>query len=51
MPAQLRTEIQHFYSMYKQPEGKDVEIQGWDDRDAASEAIEDGRRRYQEEHS
>ena len=25
MPPQLRTEIQHFYSMYKQPEGKDVE--------------------------
>ena len=51
LTEQLRTEIQHFYSMYKQPEGKDVEIQGWDDRDAASEAIEDGRRRYQEEHS
>ena len=51
MPAQLRTEIQHFYSMYKQPEGKDVDIQGWDDRDAASEAIEAGRRRYREAHS
>ena len=51
MPSQLRTEIQHFYSMYKQPEGKDVDIQGWDDRDAAAEAIEAGRRRYQEEHS
>jgi inorganic pyrophosphatase len=51
MPAQLRSEIQHFYSMYKQPEGKDVDIQGWDDRDDAEAAIETGRRRYEEEHS
>ena len=51
MPAQLRTEIEHFYSMYKQPEGKDVDVQGWDDADAASEAIEKGRKRYQEENS
>ena len=51
LPGQLRTEIEHFYSMYKQPEGKDVDIQGWDDRDAASEAIEAGRRRYEEAHS
>ena len=51
MPKQLRTEIEHFYSMYKQPEGKDVDVQGWDDSAAAAEAIEQGRRRYQEEHS
>jgi inorganic pyrophosphatase len=49
MPSQLRSEIQHFYSMYKQPEGKDVEIQGWDDRAAAAEAIDDARRRFQEQ--
>ena len=48
MPAQLRTEIQHFYSMYKQPEGKEVEIHGWEDRDAAEAAVDDGRRRYAE---
>jgi inorganic pyrophosphatase len=49
MPSQLRSEIQHFYSMYKQPEGKDVEIQGWDGRAAAAEAIDAGRRRFQEQ--
>jgi len=49
MPKQLRTEIEHFYSMYKQPEGKDVDVQGWDDSAAAAEAVEQGRTRYQEE--
>src|SRR4051812_42117081 len=48
LPEQLRTEIQHFYSMYKQPEGKDVEVHGWDDRDAAEAAIDEGRRRHAE---
>ena len=51
MPPQLRSEIQHFYSMYKQPEGKDVDIQGWDGHEDAEEAIDAGRRRYREEHS
>jgi inorganic pyrophosphatase len=50
MPPQLRSEIEHFYSMYKQPEGKEVDIQGWDGREAAADAIEAARRRYQEEH-
>src|SRR3954454_15774751 len=41
LPEQLRTEIQHFYSIYKQPEGKQVDIHGWADRDAAEAAIGD----------
>ena len=48
LSGQLRTEIEHFYSMYKQPEGKDVTIHGWADRDAAEAAIESGRRRFAE---
>ena len=51
LSEQLRTEIQHFYSMYKQPEGKQVDIHGWAGRDAAEAAVEEGRRRYTEEHS
>jgi inorganic pyrophosphatase len=51
LPAQLRSEIQHFYSMYKQPEGKDVEVQGWDDRKAAGEAVVAGRKQFQEKRS
>jgi len=51
LAQQLRTEIQHFYSMYKQPEGKQVDVHGWEDRDAAEAAVAEGRRRYREEHS
>jgi inorganic pyrophosphatase len=48
IPATLRTEIEHFWSIYKEPEGKAVEIQGWEDRDVALELIEQGRRRRAE---
>jgi inorganic pyrophosphatase len=48
LSAQLRTEIEHFYSMYKQPEGKDVDVHGWEDRAAAEEAVAAGIRRYAE---
>jgi inorganic pyrophosphatase len=48
LPKTLRTEIEHFWSIYKEPEGKPVEIQGWEDRDVAFEVIEDGRRRRAE---
>jgi inorganic pyrophosphatase len=51
MSSQLRTEIQHFYSMYKEPEGKHVDVQGWDDAAAAAEAIQKGRKAYQERNS
>ena len=51
LPTQLRSEIQHFYSMYKQPEGKEVDIQGWDDAAAAAAAIEKAREQYQEKRS
>ena len=45
IPKTLRTEIEHFWSIYKEPEGKAVEIEGWEDRDVALELIETGRRR------
>jgi len=51
LPSQLRSEIEHFYSMYKQPEGKEVEVHGWEDREAAVEAIEAGRKRHAEARS
>ena len=46
---QLQREIYHFFSVYKQLEGKEVEVQGWRSRDEALEVIEDGRR-LQSEH-
>jgi inorganic pyrophosphatase len=43
LPAQLRQEIEHFFSIYKIPEGKDVEIQGWEDREFAERLLADSR--------
>ncbi len=48
LSEQLRSEIQHFYSMYKQPEGKEVQVHGWEDRDAAEQAIDTGLKRFAE---
>ena len=48
LPKGLRTEIEHFWSIYKEPEGKQVVIHGWADRDAAEAAVDEGRRRYAE---
>ena len=44
IPEQLQREITHFFSVYKQLEGKDVEVDGWRSREEALEVIEDGRR-------
>jgi inorganic pyrophosphatase len=48
LPDQLREEIHHFFSIYKQPEGKEVEVDGWYPREKALEMIEAGRRRWRE---
>jgi inorganic pyrophosphatase len=48
IPETLRTEIEHFWSIYKEPEGKPVEIQGWEDRSCALDVIEQSRRRAAE---
>ena len=45
LPDQLRSEIEHFFSIYKQPEGIEVEMQGFEDREAALAVIEDARER------
>ena len=51
LPGQLRTEIEHFFSIYKQLEGKAVTIAGWRSREEALEVIADGRRLEQERSS
>ena len=43
---QLRTEIEHFFSIYKQPEGIEVEVHGFEDRGTALEVIERARERF-----
>jgi inorganic pyrophosphatase len=48
LPLQLRTEIEHFFSIYKQPEGKEVVIDGWFPREDAEKILEASRARYAE---
>jgi inorganic pyrophosphatase len=45
---QLQREITHFFSTYKQLEGKDVDVEGWRSREEALEVIADGRRLHEE---
>jgi inorganic pyrophosphatase len=43
-------EIAHFFAIYKQLEpGKDTQVEGWKDRTAAEEAIEQSRGRFREQ--
>jgi inorganic pyrophosphatase len=46
LPGQLRDEIEHFFTIYKQPEGKTVEVQGWEDRDVAESLLAEARERF-----
>jgi inorganic pyrophosphatase len=48
IPQNLQREIEHFFSIYKQLEGKEVDVQGWRSREEALEVIADGRRLEQE---
>ena len=43
LPDRLQDEIEHFFSIYKQPEGKDVTVDGWYSREEALEEIERAR--------
>jgi inorganic pyrophosphatase len=49
VPAQVREEIAHFFGMYKQPEGKTVQVDGWYPRKDAEELLAAGRRRHREQ--
>jgi inorganic pyrophosphatase len=46
LPHRLQDEIEHFFSIYKQPEGKQVTVDGWYPREAALEEIEASRERW-----
>jgi inorganic pyrophosphatase len=47
VPQHYLKEVEHFFSIYKDLEGKRVQIIGWDKSIAAMEAIRDGMARYQ----
>jgi len=48
IPEQLQREITHFFSVYKQLEGKAVQVDGWRSKEEALEVIADGRRLHAE---
>jgi inorganic pyrophosphatase len=48
LPDQLRKEIPHFFSVYKEIDEKPVEIQGWHSRDDALDVIADARRLHEQ---
>jgi inorganic pyrophosphatase len=49
LPKQLRDEIAHFFSVYKDLEQKKVTVDGWYQREDALEEIEAARRRFAED--
>ena len=46
LPEQLRNEIEHFFSVYKDLEQKTVKVDGWYSREDAFEEIRKARERY-----
>lgn len=46
LPEPLKAEISHFFAVYKQPEGKHVEVEGWAPLDKALEILEESRERF-----
>jgi len=48
LPEGLRNEIAHFFSIYKNLEQKEVEVEGWYSREDAQAEIEDSRARFRE---
>ena len=51
VPSQLRDEIAHFFSVYKDLEQKKVTVDGWYSREEALEEIEASRKRCKESKS
>jgi inorganic pyrophosphatase len=48
LPKQLRDEIAHFFSIYKDLEQKKVDVDGWYSREDAVKEIEASRKRFEE---
>jgi inorganic pyrophosphatase len=48
IPNQLQREISHFFSIYKELEGKAVEVEGWRSREEALAVIEEARKLQQQ---
>jgi inorganic pyrophosphatase len=49
LPEPLRNEISHFFSIYKQLEDIDVDVDGWFSREEAIDVIDEAQKRYRED--
>jgi inorganic pyrophosphatase len=47
VPAHLLREIEHFFTIYKDLEEKEVRVEGWEPRERAVEVIRESMARYQ----
>ena len=48
LSQQMRDEIAHFFSVYKQPDGHEVTVDGWGPRDDALAVIDASRQRHRD---
>ncbi|HEV2753728.1 MAG TPA: inorganic diphosphatase [Solirubrobacteraceae bacterium] len=48
LPSALRDEISHFFSIYKQPQGIHVKVDGWYPREDAQQALDAARKRFEQ---
>jgi inorganic pyrophosphatase len=48
VPPHLLREVEHFFSIYKDLEEKEVQVEGWEPRKAAEAVIREARARYGE---
>jgi inorganic pyrophosphatase len=46
VPQRMRTEIEHFFAIYKEPEGRDVTVHGWEGAAVAQQVLEEARDRF-----
>jgi len=51
VPSHILLEVAHFFSIYKDLEGKRTEILGWKDRQTAHEIIQTAHKRYQQKNA
>jgi len=49
VPQHLLTELEHFFTLYQDPEKKKTGVEGWEDREAAIEIIRESQARYKEQ--
>lgn len=51
VPPHLLREIEHFFTIYKQLEEKETQVEGWDSREEAFKVIKESQERYINRHN